>query len=111
MKRTTSSMAPNEPSTDAEWQEAVDAAYATALIEAAVRLGLLEAGPRIDLGRCLQFILRGRGMDFTPRKDEVVRIIAGLVSAHHPGFARRFAERLYERHQFTESEGIKIYAE
>lgn len=53
MSRKTSSTAPNEPTTESEWQQAVDAAYAAALIDAAVSLGLLEEGPRIDLRRCL----------------------------------------------------------
>lgn len=108
MKRRTGATAPNEPSTDAEWQEAVDAAYAAALIDAAVSLGLLEAGPRVEMGRCRQLLRRGKGLGFTPRKDEVVRIIASLVSGQHPGYARRFAERLYERHRVSESGGIWI---
>jgi hypothetical protein len=102
VKRRTSSTAPNEPSTDAEWQEAVDTAYAAALIAAAVRLGLLEAGPRVDLGRCQQLIRRGKGLGFSPQRAAVVRIIAGLVSGPHPGFARRFAERLYDEQQLIE---------
>lgn len=92
------------------WQEAVDTAYAAALVDAAVRLGLLEAGPRIDLRRCRQLLRRGKGLGFTPRKNEVVCIIANLVSGPHPGFARRFAERLYEQHRPTESGGIRIDA-
>lgn len=99
----TGSTASNEPSTEAEWQEAVDAAYTAVLIDAAVRLGLLEAGPRIDLRRCQQFIRRGRGRGFSPRRTAVVRIIAGLVSDPHPGFAKRFAERLYDEHQLIKS--------
>lgn len=106
MSGRTGSAAPNEPTTEAEWQEAVDAAYAAALIAAAVRLGLLEAGPRVDLGRCRQLIRRGRDLGVSPQRDEVVRIIAGLVSDPHPEFASRFAERLYEQHQFTKSGGI-----
>jgi hypothetical protein len=110
MKSRTDATAPNEPSTDAEWQEAVDAAYAAALVAAAVSLGLLEEGPRIDLSRCQQLIRRGKGLGFSPQRAAVVRIIAGLVSGPHPGFAKRFAERLYERHRLTESGGIWIDA-
>jgi hypothetical protein len=110
MNRETGSPAPNEPSTDVEWQEAVDAAYAAVLIDAAVSLGLLEAGPRIDLSRCLQLIRRGKGLGFSPQRAAVVRVIAVMVSGPHPGFARRFAERLYERHRLTESGGIWIDA-
>jgi hypothetical protein len=80
----------------------VDAAHAAALIAAAVRLGLLEAGPRVDLDRCRQLIRRGRGWGFSPQRDAVVRIITGLVSDLHPGFAKRFAERLYDEHQLIE---------
>jgi hypothetical protein len=110
MKRRTDTTAQNEPTTEAEWQEAVDAAYAAALIAAAVSFGLLEPGPRIDLSRCRQLLRRGKGLGFTPLKEEVMRIIAGLVRDPHPGFARMFAERLYERHRLTESGGIWIDA-
>ena len=61
MKSRAGSTAPNEPSTDAEWREAVDTAYAAVLVDAAVRLGLLGLGPRIDLRRCRQFLRRGKG--------------------------------------------------
>lgn len=98
----TGSTAPNEPSTEAEWQEAVNGAYAAALIDAAVRRGLLEAGPRIDLSRCRQVIRRGSDRGFSPQRNEVVRIISGLVSDPHPGFAGRFAEQLYDEHQLIE---------
>ncbi len=110
MSRRLGSAAPNEPSTETEWQEAVDAAYAAALIDAAVRLGLLESGPRIDLRRCRQLLQSGKGRGFTPRKEEVVGIIASLVSGPHLRYARRFAERLYEQHRFIESGGISIDA-
>lgn len=108
MKRRTSATMPNEPSTEVEWQEAVEAAYAAALIAAAVGLGLLEAGPRVNLGRCRQLIRRGRDRGISPQRDAVVRIITGLVGGPHPGFAKRFAERLYECHRLTETGGIRI---
>jgi hypothetical protein len=103
MSRRTGERSPNEPLSEAEWQEAVDGAYAAVLIDAAVRLGLLEAGPRVNLSRCRQLIRRGRDLGFAPQRDAVVRIIEGMVSAPHPGFARRFAERLYNEHQLIES--------
>lgn len=52
----------------------------------------------------------GQGPRILTTEAAVVRIIAGLVSGPHQGFARRFAERLYERHRFTETGGIWIDA-
>ncbi|HEV2728135.1 MAG TPA: hypothetical protein VGV34_07560 [Solirubrobacterales bacterium] len=100
------SMQPRAPSTGAEWREAVDAAYAAALIDAAVGLGLLEEGPRVDVGRCRRLILRGGELGFRPRREAVVRIVAGLIGEPRPGLARRFAERLYEQHRPAGLEGV-----
>lgn len=101
------SMRPREPSTGAEWREAVDAAYAAVLIDAAVGLGLLGDGPRVDMVRCRRLILLGGEMGFSPRRDPVVQIVVGLIEEPRPGFARRFAERLYDQHRPAGLKGVE----
>jgi hypothetical protein len=56
------------PDTAIQWQDAVDAANACMVIEAAREYGLVCGGPEVDLRRCIQILAAGleRGIRPTP---------------------------------------------
>jgi hypothetical protein len=55
------------PSTPAEWQDAVDAANALLLIDAAKAYGLVTGGPDVNIERCEDILARGLSRGIRPR--------------------------------------------
>jgi len=64
-----------EPTTRAEWQDAVDAAHALLLLDDAKLYGLLTGGPRVDRERCRWTLERGAEQGIRPRIDQLTREI------------------------------------
>lgn len=61
-----------DPTTAAEWQEAVDVAKTCLLIDSARGYGLIEGGPEVNVERCLEMIQRGEAIGVTPSEIEVL---------------------------------------
>ena len=62
-----------DPRTREEWQEAADAAHVLLTIDAARQYGLIEGGPEIDLGRCVEILRKARRQGITPAVDCIER--------------------------------------
>ena len=82
------------PKTPEQWQEAVDAAYACLVLDAAVGYGLVEReriggvndGERIafsgvNTDRCLELLERGAELGYTPTDDAGERFVRELREA------------------------------
>ncbi len=59
----------SEPSTPAEWQDAVDAAQLLLLIDSARQYGLIDGGPAVDVERCVQVLEVGKARGYRPAPD------------------------------------------
>jgi len=63
-------MAPtHDPTTDAEWQEAVDLAELWLLVDSVRLYGLVAGGPDVDVARCEEILRAGADRGITPRPD------------------------------------------
>jgi hypothetical protein len=71
-------MTAREPRTDAEWQEAVDGAFACLVLDSARQYGFVEGGPAVNVERCEEILARGRERDVTPSADAIERFIADV---------------------------------
>lgn len=71
---------PKDPETPTEWQDAVDAAYACANIEAARAYGLVTGGPKIDLKRCEEILSIGKSLGIQPKADAIERFVRAVNS-------------------------------
>ena len=60
-------VAPRDPRTPTEWQEAVDTAELLLRIETSRLYGLLEGGPEIRIERCEDILHAGRRRGFVPK--------------------------------------------
>lgn len=82
-------MKPRNPKTQAEWQEAVDAAQGALALEAARQYGLVMGGPRIDAGRCEHLLILGKRRGVTPRdgceEQFIERMFWSLATARSSG--------------------------
>lgn len=58
---------PSDPTTPAEWQEAIDAAEFFLTLESARLYGLLEGGPSVNVTRCEEILRRGRELGYQPK--------------------------------------------
>lgn len=67
-----------DPVTREEWQEAVDAAYASSVLESARQYGLVAGGPRVDVDRCMEILERGAAQGVSPADDAVERFVSEL---------------------------------
>lgn len=64
------------PQTPAEWQAAVDLAYACLLLDRARQFGLVTALPRVNVPRCEEVLALGRARGFEPANEAVDRLLA-----------------------------------
>ena len=62
----------SEPSSAAEWQEAVDLADVLLRVDSAEQYGLIT-GPRVDVERCERILDAGKSLGYTPRPDAITR--------------------------------------
>jgi hypothetical protein len=62
----------SEPSSAAEWQEAVDLADVLLRVDSAEQYGLIT-GPRVDVERCERILDAGKRLGYTPRPDAITR--------------------------------------
>lgn len=69
--------APRDPETPAEWQIAVDAAWALLLLDAARQYGLVTGGPAANVDRCAAILAEGKRRGYTEGRD---RSIAWLLN-------------------------------
>jgi hypothetical protein len=63
-----------EPETKGEWQDAVDAAYALLVLDAARQYGLVRGGPVPNRERCEDILSRGKQLGIEPRKDATAKV-------------------------------------
>lgn len=70
-----------DPVTPQEWQEAVDAAHACLLLDAARIYGLVEGGPVVMVKRCDWLLDKGAARGFTPSAEKLGQVIAAINSA------------------------------
>lgn len=68
------------PVTDDQWQDAVDAAHAMLMLEAARLYGLVTGGPEVNIERCVEILEDGQARGIHPRIDAVQRLIKELCS-------------------------------
>jgi hypothetical protein len=68
------------PSTDAEWQEAVDLADFWIRVDAARQYGLITGGPAVDVARCARLLKRGKKLGFDPSPDSIERLTAAFAA-------------------------------
>jgi hypothetical protein len=59
--------------TDAEWQEAVDAAEFMLLLDSSRQYGLVTGGPKVNIERCEEILREGKQRGFEPAEDVVER--------------------------------------
>lgn len=71
-------MNPRNPKNRAEWQEAVDAAYACLALESARAYGLVRGGPRVNSARALDLLRQGKQLCITPSGVAIERFIERL---------------------------------
>lgn len=64
-----------DPETPAEWQEAVDSAYAWIAFESARIYGLVEGGPDVDIERCAEILAAGAERGYRPADDAIERLL------------------------------------
>jgi hypothetical protein len=77
-----------DPETPAEWQEAVDCAYARLLLDSARQHQLVEGGPGVDVERCDAILARGREQQILPRCTGVDDHLAFMLVAMTPTEAK-----------------------
>lgn len=61
-----------DPTTPAEWREAVDGARYCLLLESAFLYGLIEPDPVVDVVRCEEILERGKARRVLPRSDDQI---------------------------------------
>lgn len=69
-----------EPQTDAEWQDAVDAAQGALALDAARAYGLVEGGPGVNVARCEEFLAKGEARGIHPTGDAIERFAVEVAS-------------------------------
>jgi hypothetical protein len=67
---------PQNPKTPEEWQLAVNLARFYLVLEAARQYGLVEGGPEVHSGRCIQLLRQGKRRGYSPAADAVSRVLA-----------------------------------
>lgn len=69
-----------DPTTPAEWQEAVDLAEVLLLIDSARKYGLITGGPGVDADRCDRLLAEGRRRGVRPRPHAANDLMQGLMA-------------------------------
>lgn len=69
-----------EPQTDAEWQDAADAAHAALSLDAARAYGLVAGGIEVDAARCEEILAEAETRGISPSVDAPTRFAYELVS-------------------------------
>lgn len=67
------------PQTDAEWQEAVDAAHVLLLVESSRVYGLITGGPTANVDRCREILERGQQRGISPSATAVEDLLDQLA--------------------------------
>jgi hypothetical protein len=70
-----------DPETPEEWQDAVDAAAASLVLNRLLEFGLGEGGPAVDVGRCDEILDRGSERGVHPSPDFWEAFVEGLPVA------------------------------
>jgi hypothetical protein len=55
-----------DPTTPAEWQDAVDAAKFFLMMDSAKKFGFIAGGPEVNLAKCEEILRRGAEIGFMP---------------------------------------------
>jgi hypothetical protein len=66
-----------EPTTPAEWQDAVDLAHGALALHSARLYGLVSGGPGVHVDRCEDILARGRERGIVPAPDAAERFVRG----------------------------------
>lgn len=66
------------PQTNAEWQEAADAAQGLLILDAARHYGLITGGPTVAVERCAEIIRCAKRLGIHPAHDCAERIAIAL---------------------------------
>lgn len=69
----------NEPRTDHEWQDAVDAAKGMLAVDAARTYGLVDGGPPVNVDRCNEILLRGAARGIVPSPTAIEQLAAEVA--------------------------------
>jgi alkanesulfonate monooxygenase SsuD/methylene tetrahydromethanopterin reductase-like flavin-dependent oxidoreductase (luciferase family) len=72
-----------EPETDQEWQDAVNAAHVLLLIEDARFYGLIAGGPVVDVERCEKILRDGAAQGITPQPGTVQEFVEAVGSMEY----------------------------
>jgi len=68
------------PTTDRQWQDAVDAAHFMLTLEIARLYGLASGGPEVNIELCEQIISQGRTLGFVPSVKVIPQLAEDLAS-------------------------------
>lgn len=66
----------SDPTTDEEWQDAVDSAYVMLVLDSAQKYELVSGGPVVNVDRCEEILARGAAHGFQPASDAIARLIS-----------------------------------
>lgn len=83
-------MAGHDPQTPEQWQEAMDAAHAVVLVEAARRLGFIAGGPTVNLERCAEILAGGKDRGYSAERTGVYDFLfqTGAAAEVHEAMAK-----------------------
>lgn len=70
-----------DPTTPAEWQEAVDAAEGALALESARLYGFVTGGPAVNTVRCEEILRAGAELGVTPSRDAIDRFVDEQLGA------------------------------
>ncbi|MBI3796333.1 MAG: hypothetical protein HY268_05090 [Deltaproteobacteria bacterium] len=68
-----------EPRTQQDWQDAVDAAQGALALDAARQYGWVTGGPEVYVARCEDILRRGKSRGVLPTPDAIERFANGLL--------------------------------
>lgn len=66
----------SNPTTPAQWQEAVNAAHVLLLVESARYYGLITGGPEVNIDRCNELLAEGRSLGIEPSSNALELMLA-----------------------------------
>lgn len=85
MKRPMQPKAGADPTTPAEWQEAVNWAEFWLMFDSARQYGLVIGGPEIHLPRCEEILRRGKVRGYRPSQDFLEQCTSAVLEAQRQG--------------------------
>lgn len=69
------------PRTNAEWQDAVDAAHGALTLHAARLYGLVTGGPEVNVERCEAILAGGAQRGIMPAPNAIHRFMEGILKS------------------------------